>query len=76
MNVGCSANHRHHQKTVDGFNRLPKVFTLEDIMECFGYDRVNTAEVKVKRLRDDQLVVKLEADGSETRYEKVNQMMI
>ena len=41
---------RHYQKTVNGFNQLPEVFTKDDIMKIFGYTNRNVAYTKIKRL--------------------------
>ena len=38
---------RHQQKSVDGYNRLPEVFTKEDVRSCFGYE----SETKYKKIR-------------------------
>ena len=47
---------RHQQKSVDGYNRLPDVFTKEDVIKCFGYDNDSSAKVKIKRLQDDGII--------------------
>ena len=49
---------RHQQKSVDGYNRLPDVFTKEDVMKCFGYDNDSSTKGKIKRLLDDGYVKK------------------
>ena len=52
-----NANRCHNQKTIEGYNRLPDEFTINDVMKCFlqGY---NTAKSKIKRLLKDGAVVK------------------
>ena len=67
---------RHQQKSVDGYNRLPDVFTKEDVMKCFGYDRMNSAEVKLKRLKDYGAVEKIGVVDGKTKYRKKNEMML
>ena len=64
---------RHQQKSVDGYNRLPDEFTLENDMICFGYNRENSAEVKIKRLRDEGMVEKISSDGL-TKYRKIQKL--
>ena len=40
---------RHYSKSLEGFNRLPEVFTLEDVRKCYGYDKdTETGEDKGK----------------------------
>ena len=46
----------------NGYNRLPDVFTKEDVMKCFGYDNDSSIKGKIKRLLDDGYVKK-ERDG-------------
>ena len=67
---------RHQQKSVDGYNRLPDVFAKEDVMKCFGYDRMNSAEVKLKRLKDYGAVEKIGVVDGKTKYRKKNEMML
>ena len=47
---------RHHQKSVEGFNRLPEIFTREDVMKCFGYKNENGVNSKIKRLVEDKMI--------------------
>ena len=47
---------RHHQKSVEGFNRLPEIFTREDVMKCFGYKNESGVNSKIKRLVDDKMI--------------------
>ena len=67
---------RHQQKSVEGYNRLPTEFSIEDIMKCFGYDRMNSAEVKLKRLKDYGAVEKIGVVDGKTKYRKKNEMML
>ena len=71
---------RHQQKSVDGYNRLPDVFTREDVNKCFGYDNNACANVKIKRLMDSHLVEKMEEfiqDGhTRIRYRKISRMAL
>ena len=71
---------RHQQKSVDGYNRLPEVFTTEDVMKCFGYSSDSSVNGKIKRLIDANLVVKCESyqENGHVRYKykKVSAMGI
>ena len=58
---------RHQQKSIDGYNRLPEVFTKEDVMRCFGYSSDGSIKSKIKRLIDSKLIekcVEAEKNGS------------
>ena len=69
---------RHQQKSLEGYNRLPEVFSAEDVTKCFGYNNENSAFTKIKRLIDAGRAVKSEEyveDGHVKKmYRKVNQI--
>ena len=68
---------RHAQKSVDGYNRLPEVFTKEDVIKCFGYKPESTAcFMKIKRMIDDHFIEKIEEGDDSGKYRKLNQMFI
>ena len=37
---------RHQSKSIEGYNRLPEVFTRENVKTCFGYDKDNSVTKK------------------------------
>ena len=53
---------RHHSKSIEGYNRLPEVFTKDDIKRCFGKDTPQYVYTKIRRLTDDNLIEEME-DG-------------
>ena len=63
---------RHYQKSVDGYNRLPEVFTLEDLKRCFGFDSDNSAYSKIRRLIKNAVIEKCEEKG---KYQKLKKLM-
>ena len=54
----ASVNVQRRQRTIEGFNRLPEEFTIEDAMRCFSLTNDAVARVKVNRLMKDHLVEK------------------
>ena len=70
----ASANHRHSQKTIDGYNRLPEEFNVEDVMKCFNQG-LYAARSKVKRLMKDGAIKKsseyVENGTTKCMYKKV-----
>ncbi|MBQ8155816.1 MAG: hypothetical protein IJ082_05795, partial [Prevotella sp.] len=62
---------RHQQKSVDGYNRLPEVFTFEDLMKCFGYTSRGSGCSKLKRLQDAKYVEKITDGDEEGKYRKI-----
>ena len=71
---------RHYQKSVDGYNRLPDVFTAEDVGKCFGYEVESTIYGKLKRLIDNHMVEVadeyVENGRKKNRYRKLKQMSL
>ena len=66
---------RHQQKSVEGYNRLPKVFSKEDLMKCFGYAQEKTASKKLERLTSEKFIVLIKEGEFAGKYEKlVNQI--
>ena len=55
----ASINVQRKQKTVEGFNRLPEEFTVDDIARCFSLNNLNTARTRTKRLLKDNLIIKI-----------------
>ena len=76
----ASMKHQHHQKTKDGFKRLPEVFTFEDVSRCFDLKGNSTVRMKVKRLVQDGLVRRSDdviVDGhARATYVKTGSIMI
>ena len=75
----ASVNVRHQQKTIEAFNRLPEVFTTEDVMRCFATS-FTAATTKISRLMRDHLVEKsgdyIENGRSKSRYAKTGITML
>ena len=70
---------RHQQKSVDGYNRLPDVFTKEDVMRCFGYEKESSVRGKLKRLIDCGMVEKLEEEENGcvmVKYKKISKLCV
>ena len=69
---------RHQQKSINGYNQLPDVFTKEDVEKCFGYSNDNSVKGKIKRLIDSNLAVKMEESRenghTNIKYKKVSAM--
>lgn len=54
----ASVNVQRQQKTIEGFNRLPEEFTVDDATRCFSLANDTVARVKISRLIKDRLVEK------------------
>ena len=63
---------RHQQRSVDGYNRLPEVFTYEDIARCFGYNNDRTIKSKIRRLLEEGSAEKLSGKYNKGKYQKIH----
>jgi len=66
---------RHHQKSIDGFNRLPEVFTTEDVVKCFGYKDKNGVYMKISRLEKDAAIMRINEGENAGKFMKVKKML-
>ena len=66
------AGHRHQQRSIDGYNRLPDIFTRDDVMRCYGYDKPDAAYKKILRLKADGYV---EDDKEQGCFKKLAQLL-
>ena len=66
---------RHYQKSVDGYNRLPDVFTKEDVVRCFGYENDNSVRTKLARLVNNHLVEKIQDGDNKGKYQKLSKIL-
>ena len=62
---------RHYQKSVEGFNRLPDIFTLEDLKRSFGYDSDNSAYSKIRRMMANSMISKSKETGMYIKTKKL-----
>ena len=67
---------RHHQKSVDGYNRLPEVFTTNDVKRCFGYENDNSVNTKIRRLCIEAFIEKIESGEQKGSYRKLKNLGI
>ena len=76
----ASVNIQRRQKTFEGFDRLPKEFTTDDVMRCFNLASDGAARMKVCRLQSDHLIEKV-SDGrgnikGKTLFRKTGTIML
>ena len=76
----ASVNVQRRQNTLEGFNRLPDEFTIEDVVRCFNLSSEGAARMKIKRLQSDHLIEKLgdgrKAGTSKSSYRKTGNLML
>ena len=66
--ASVATNRRY--KTVEAFERLPELFSMEDVVRCFQLNSIQAARVRVNRLKLDNLVEK-DTEIKEGRVYKV-----
>ena len=69
----ASTNRRHHQRTIEEYNKLPEVFSVDDVARMFQIG-IYAARQRVRRLVEDDAIVKcgeyVENGTSKHRYKK------
>jgi hypothetical protein len=69
----ASTNRRHHQRTIEEYNRLAEEFTIDDVVNCLHIG-INAARSRVKRMVKDGAVTKcgeyVENGTTKVRYKK------
>jgi hypothetical protein len=76
----ASVNVQRRQKTIEGFNRLPEEFTVDDVMRCFTLKNNTSARTRVVRLLKDHLAEKVdefvENGTTKAKYKKTGSIML
>ena len=67
---------RHQQKSINGYNRLPDVFTKEDVIKCFGYNSQNAACMKLVRLEKETIIEKITKGKDAGKFRKVVKLLV
>ena len=67
---------RHYSKSLEGFNRLPEVFTLEDVKKCYGYDKDTAVYTRIRRLTDNGIAERIQTGEDKGKYKKVVKMLV
>ena len=79
-NRDASVNVQRKQRTYEAFQRLPEEFGVEDVLRCFQLNSEGSARVRVKRLLEDHLAVKIsetkEGKTFKSRYRKTGTIML
>ena len=67
---------RHQKKSVDGYNKLPEVFTREDVCRCFSYpEGSSNINTKISRLLSENLIEKINGEKGKCSYRKINKSL-
>ena len=66
---------RHQQRSVDGYNRLPEVFTLEDVLKCFGYNTQSSGYTKIRRMTEIGQIERIIDGNNKGKFRKIISMI-
>jgi hypothetical protein len=66
----------HKQKSVDGYNRLPDVFSKEDVITCYGYDKPESARKKIQRLEKCGYIQQVKEGEQKGMFRKLKQFVV
>ena len=76
----ASVNVQRRQKTIEGFNRLPEEFIIDDVMRCFSMPSINAARMRTHRLVKDGLAEKageyVENGTTKAKYRKTGRVAL
>ena len=76
----AAANVQRRQKTIEGFNRLPEEFTIDDVTRCFSMPSINAARMRTHRLVKDGLAEKtadyVENGTTKAKYKKTGRVAL
>ena len=61
---------RHVSKSIEGFNQLPEVFTKDDVIRVFHYDKPRAADKKIERLKADNFIERIAEGDDFGKYRK------
>ena len=67
---------RHYSKSLEGFNHLPEVFSLDDIRKCYGYDKDTAVYTRIRRLTDNGIAERILTGEDKGKYKKVVKMLV
>jgi predicted transcriptional regulator len=67
---------RHYQKSVNGFNQLPDIFTKEDVLKSFHYDKIRAADKKIERLISCSFVERIKDGADKGKYRKLQNALL
>ena len=76
----AAANVQRRQKTIEGFNRLPEEYTIDDVMRCFVMNSISGARSRAYRLMKDGLAEKsgeyVENGTTKAKYKKTGKVAL
>ena len=67
---------RYTQRSADGYNQLPDIFTKDDVMRCFGYDKPDACKKKLYRLTKTKHIELIHEGENKGSYRKLIQNFV
>ena len=69
--INLTSSHKHHSRTKQAYMNLPDIFTMEDVIRCFGLNGAGSGCSRLKRLNDDGLAEKIRSGENKGKYRKL-----
>ena len=69
--INQTSLHHHQSRTRQAYLNLPDIFTMEDVIRCFGLNGQGSGCSRLKRLQDDGLAEKIRSGQDKGKYRKL-----
>lgn len=69
--INQTSLHHHQSRTRQAYLNLPDIFTMEDVIRCFGLNGQGSGCSRLKRLQDDGLAEKIRSGLDKGKYRKL-----
>ena len=66
-----ASSHSLHSHTKEAYMSLPEIFSMDDVIKCYGYSSVGGGCSRLKRLQDDGLAQKIRSGENKGKYRKL-----
>ena len=76
MNNDVTISETHvHEKSTEGYSKLPNLFTKNDVMRCFGLKTPDAIKKKIYRLTKSGYIAQIDEGENKGCYTKLKQIL-
>ena len=76
MNSDVTISDTHvHEKSTEGYSKLPDPFTKDDVMKCFGLKTPDAVKKKIYRLTKSGFIAQIDEGENKGCYKKLKQIL-
>ena len=69
--IEAVSSHHLQNHTKEAYTKLPQIFSMDDVIRCYGYSGVGGGCSRLKRLQDDGLAQKIRSGADKGKYRKL-----